>query len=336
MNENDENDPLTVLIDAPLPDQHRERIQQLSPDIEMIDGVSAENLQRAQVIYTNTAPFDPAGAPNLRWVQVNTAGIDQFIDSPLGRSGVPLANVRGAYSAPVAELTFAMLLTLTRRLQRGAALQAEHCWKGELTRLRGYDCYGKTMGIVGYGGVGRHIGRIAKAMGMKVLACKRRPEQRVDPGFHLPNTGDPEGEFPETPWFGPDDLPEMLSQSDILVVTAPMTGSTRGLIGKAELEMLPAGAYLISVGRGGVVDESALLACLESGQLAGAGLDVFAQEPLPAESPLWDAPNTVIMPHIGSYSIGQPDLAAEVLIENLSREVSGRPLLNLVDLEQGY
>lgn len=327
---------MTVLLDAPLPDLQRERLLQLSPDLELVEGISPSNLQQAQIIYTNKAPFDPADAPRLRWVQVNTVGVNQVTGTSLAGSGIPIANVRGAYSMAVAEEAFAMLLALTRHLQVAARLQSERCWQGNLIRLRGDDCYGKTMGIVGYGSVGRQIARIAQAMGMKVLACKRRPEQRDDTNFHLPNTGDPDGSIPEPTWFGTDEIADMLRLSDVAVVTVPYTDGTRNLIGKAELEALPTGAYLINVGRGGVVDEDALVACLEGGRLAGAGLDVFAEEPLPPDSPLWSLPNVVVMPHVGSYSIGAPGFAAEVLIENLSRELSGRPLVNVVDFDLGY
>lgn len=329
-------DQLTVLLDAPLPDRQRQRVHELSPDIELLEGLTPANLQRAQVIYTNKAPFDPEDAPRLRWVQVNTVGVNQVTGTPLADSGIPIANVRGAYSMAVAEEAFAMLLALTRHLHVAHKLQTERRWQGDLIRLQGDDCYGKTVGIVGYGSVGRQIARIAQAMGMRVLACKRRPEQHADTNFHLPNTGDPDGSIPDSRWFGTDEVAEMLRLSDVAVVTVPYTEGTRDLIGKAELESLPPGAYLINVGRGGVVDEAALLDCLQGGRLAGAGLDVFAEEPLPPDSPLWDAPNVIIMPHVGSYSAGAPGFAAEVLIENLARELSGRPLVNVVDFSLGY
>lgn len=324
-----------VLIDAPLSDTQRERIEHLSPHLDLIDGMSAAGLQKAQIIYTNKARFDPADAPQMRWIQLNTAGAEQVMHTPIAQAGIPVANVRGAYSVAVAELAISLLLALTRRHQTSHALQERRQWPDDISVLQGENCYGKTMGIVGYGASGRQIAAVARTMGMRVLACKRRPDVKRYTDFSLPNAGDPDGLIPEA-WFGIEDVDRMLSMSDVAVVTLPLTDATRGIIGNQSLEALPAHAYLINVGRGGVVDEVALADSLERGTLAGAGLDVFEQEPLPSDSPLWKLPNLIVTPHVASYTREQQDLAAEVLIENLSRELDGRPLVNLVDLQLGY
>jgi phosphoglycerate dehydrogenase-like enzyme len=191
------------------------------------------------------------------------------------------------------------------------------------------------MGIVGYGNIGRHLARIANAMGMTVLACKRDPAVKKDTSFSFPATGDPKGVIPAA-WFGIEELDKMLPVTDVAVVTLPLTPVTRGLIGRPQLETLPKHAIVISVGRGGVVDEQALAAMLVEGRLGGAGLDVFANEPLAPQSPLWKAPNVIMAPHIASYTREQQELAAEVLIENLQRDLAGKPYLNVVDLKVGY
>lgn len=328
-------DQVVVLVEALLPKEQAERIRLLSSRINLIDGLSKANLKKAQVVYTGRAAFDPADAPCLRWVQLNTAAVNHIMSQPIARSGIPIANVRGAFSVAVAELTIGILLTLMRRLYMTHSLQRAGQWPQDPSALRGDNCHGKTIGIIGYGSIGRQVARIAQAMGMKVLACKRRPEIKEDRGFCLPNTGDPGGTIPEA-WFGIEQIKQMLTISDVAVVSLPLTDATRGLIGKSELEALPAHACLINIGRGGTVDEAELIERLQSSRLAGAGLDVFESEPLGSESLFWRLPNTVVTPHIASSTSQQAYLAAEVLIENLSRDLTNQPLVNLVNLELGY
>ena len=215
------------------------------------------------------------------------------------------------------------------------SLQLQKRWPDDFTPLKGENCYGKTLSIVGYGSIGRHLARIVTGMGMRVLACKLHPERKKDEGFCLPNTGDPEGLLPDK-WFGLGNIGEMLSLTDILVICLPLTPDTRGVIGQSELARLPRNAYLINVGRGEVVAEEALLDVLRKRRIAGAALDVFPEEPLPAGSPLWRLPNTIVLPHIGSFTREQGHLAGEVLIENLTRDLSQAPLLNLIDPQRGY
>jgi phosphoglycerate dehydrogenase-like enzyme len=318
-----------------LPAEPRQRIAESFPRLEILDGVSPDALRRAQVIYTSKAAFDLAAAPSLRWVQLDVTAINHFRDQEITRCDIPVANVRGAYTVPTAELAIALLLALTRRFGPVHELQINRQWPTDYPALRGEDCYGKCLGIVGYGSIGRHVARIAKALGMQVRAAKRRPEIRAGNGFQLPETGDPEGLIPVA-WYGMRQIHEMLPLCDAIVVTVPLTDESHGLIGMRELRELPAGAYLVNVGRGNTVDEEALIECLRSGHLAAAGLDVFAAEPLDAGSPLWSLPNVFITPHLGSYTQRQRHFAAEVLIENLTRFFSGRPLINLVDFKLGY
>ncbi len=330
------DDQLVVLIDAPLPTAQAERIRRIAPGIELLEGASKAALKKARVVYTNGAAFDPADMPNLRWIQVNTVAVNHLVGTPIADSGVAIANVRGAYSMAVAECAVAMLLALTRRMKACHSLQLQGKWPEDVSPLAGENCHGKTMGIVGYGSIGRHIARIAQAIGMKVIACKRQLATKQESGvFRLPNTGDPEGSIPQA-WFSIEQIDQMLTLCDAAVITLPLTDATRGLIGRNELDALPSRAYLLVVGRGGVVDEVALIQRLLAGRIAGAGLDVFATEPLEAESPFWTLPNVIVMPHIASWTKDQALLAGEVLIENISRYVTDRPLINLVDLKQGY
>jgi phosphoglycerate dehydrogenase-like enzyme len=330
------NGSLTLVIDdAPLPPAARQRILELSPRIEIIDGVSDKALSQAHAVYTSWGKFDPAKAPGLRWVQTNGAGVDKVLAGPLGPSRVPMANVKGAYTPAVAEVAIALMLSLTRCLPASREVQSCRQWPAERGPLCGWNCHGATLGIVGYGSIGRHVARVADAMGMKVLACKRQPDVHSAGGFSLPNTGDPEGRIPQG-WYGPEQLGEMLSVVDVVVTALPYTPATHHIINSEALKAMPAHAYFVNVGRGPVVDEVALAEALRAGQIAGAGLDVYEVEPLGCDSPLWEMPNVVLTPHIGSFTRDQPALAAEVLIENVSRDLSGRPLINVISRELGY
>ena len=333
--------PIVVVVDAPLPDQQRVRIVNLDCRIKLkFAEPLASHLPRslihdANVIYTTAADFDPADAPRLSWVQLNTAAVNSVLNNPIAGAGIPIANVSGAYSVAVAECTIGMLLALTRCIPLACRFQVDHRWPEDYLPFQGVDLHGKTMSIVGYGSIGRQVARLGQAFGLTILACKRHPEIRHDSSFLIPGTGDPEGTIPHD-WFGPRQIPDMFRRSDVAVVAAPLTPETTGLIGAAALEALPAHAYLLSIGRGPVVDEAALSRHLAAGKLAGAGLDVFAVEPLPASNPLWGLPNVLILPHIGSWTRQQTHMAAEVLLENLARSLRGEPLINVIDSKLHY
>jgi phosphoglycerate dehydrogenase-like enzyme len=324
------------LIDAPLPAPQAERIAELCPGVELLHGLSPEALKRADVVYTNFGKFDPADAPRLRWVQVCSAAVNHILAGPLRGFAGPIANVRGAYTIAVAELTISLLLALGRRFGATHTLQMRSEWPPELPPLVADKCHGKTLGVVGYGSIGRRVARIADALGMTILACKRRPEIRQEKECVFPGLlGDPRGEIPRA-WYGPAQLPEMFAACDAVAVALPAAPTTLGLIGEAALAALPAHAHFVNIGRGTVVDEAALIERLRGGKLAAAGLDVFAIEPLPANSPLWTLPNVFITPHVASYTRDQAMVATEVLVENLTRHLTGRPLTNVIDVEAGY
>jgi len=320
-----------IVLDEPLPAAQLERLRQLSPRVHVLQGLS--NIAQADIVYTGDAKFDPADAPHLGWVQLNLVGIEHLLGGTLAKSGIPVANVRGAYTPTVAEFTIALLLSLSRRLGDCQRFQAASKWDDSVC---GVSLYGKTMAIVGYGSIGRQIARIAHAMGIRILACKRDPAVLLEmSSFVFKGTGDPEGTLP-TQWFGTNEIEKVFRATDYAVVTLPLTSDTRGLIGPRELSALPSHALLVNVGRGGVVDEAALAELLSKRGLAGAALDVFAQEPLPSNSPLWRCPNIIITPHIGSYTVEQAAFAGEVLIENVRRDLAGEPVLNVVNFAAGY
>ena len=331
---------MQILYDAPLPDESVEEIRRLVPGVKLTETplkTPRELLADAEILYTQVADFDPADAPRLRLVQTNSAATQGVWGKPVLKTAIPVCNASGAYSAAVAECTFGMLLALTRRIVRGVHFQQESRWPPDdgYEPWAGFDLYGTTLGIVGYGSIGRQVARLAQAMNMNVLACKRRPEVHRDDTYLLPNSGDPKGLIPSA-WYGIDRVREMFARCDFVVVTLPEVPTTVKLLGATELAALPKHSWLVNVGRGKVIDEPVLIRILEEGRIAGAALDVVAQEPLPPESPLWKLPNVLIMPHIASWTVLQAQRAAGVLIENLRRDLAGEPLVNQIDKELLY
>jgi len=193
-----------------------------------------------------------------------------------------------------------------------------------------------AFGVIGYGSIGRELARLAKAaFAMTVLACKRDPARHADPDWCPPGTGDPEGALPDA-WLGPAELPELLARSDAVVMCAPLTAETRRLLGAAEFRRMKPSAYFVNVGRGATVDERALAQALGEKRLAGAAVDVFAEEPPPAGHPLYGLDNVILSPHVSGFLPSYDDRCAELFAENLRRWLAGAPLLNLVDRARGY
>jgi phosphoglycerate dehydrogenase-like enzyme len=195
---------------------------------------------------------------------------------------------------------------------------------------------GATLGIIGYGSIGRELARIAKtAFGMSVVACKRDPSLRRDTGYCPPGTGDPEGLLPEA-WLSPHELPALLARSDVVVMCAPATPETAAMIGAAGLAAMKPTAYFINVGRGATVDEAALAQALAERRIAGAAVDVFAQEPPPPGHPLFGLDGVIVSPHVSGFIPSYDDRCADLFADNLRRYLAGAPLLNLVDRAKGY
>ena len=333
----DESEIFLLVDDAHLTDSTEQKIQEISYRIVVLDTISPENLKKAHVVFTASALFDSKDAPNLRWVQTESAAVAHLLDTSVVRNNIPLANVRGAFSPSVAEFAVGMLIALKRRFRRGFDLQSMKYWaeNEEYHELFGDSCYGSTLGIVGYGSIGRHAARIAHSMGMKILACNSSGEATRDTGYRLPDSGDPAGEFPSG-WYRLDQLDKMFPDCDSVIVCLPLTKQTYHALGMKALEYLPPHAYLVDVGRGGVLDLADLLTCLSEGIIAGAGIDVFEQEPLPPDCPLWDQHNLIVFPHVGSGTKQREDLVGSVLVENLTRFIENRRLINVVDFKRGY
>jgi len=280
--------------------------------------------------------FDPAKAPRLRWLLTASAGVDKLVGGKLWRSPVTICNASGIHAHSMAELVFAMILSLRHRLPFFARRQKQHVWsQGEPEAQSAGELVGLTMGILGYGSVGREVGRLARAFGMRLIATTIDPGRPEDTGFRLPTAGDEKGALPDV-LRGPDFQRQLMAESDVVVVALPSAPSTRRAIGEADLRAMKSSAIFINVARGAVVDEQALIRVLQEKRIAGAGLDVFEVEPLPGDSPLWDMDNVIITPHIAGGSPGYWQRLMALLAENIRRERSGAPLLNVVDKQLAF
>jgi phosphoglycerate dehydrogenase-like enzyme len=309
--------------------------QETCRDAEAVAKALADRPQ-TEVLYTYYVPDAILDlAPGLKWVQLHSAGVDHVLGSPLMRSDVALTTSSGIHATPIAEYVFASLLAHRWRVAHWTRCQREGEWpSGRWDLYARPELRGSTLGILGYGSIGREVGRLGRAFGMRVLALRRAP-RRGDQGYARPNTGDPEGILPEQ-IYARDSLHEMLGECDYVVIALPLTPDTEHLIGQAELRAMRPGAYLVNIARGGIVDEAALIQALREGWIAGAGLDVFEEEPLPADSPLWDLENVLMSPHVAGFTPRYDERAATLFAENLARYLAGERLLNLVDKEQGY
>jgi phosphoglycerate dehydrogenase-like enzyme len=274
----------------------------------------------AEAAFGQLSADEFAASKQLRWVQSASAGVEWMWRVPgLADSPIQVTNMRGAHAATIADHAFAMLLTHTRGLRAYAQFQRDHQWVQEPRPL----CALKdlTLGIVGFGNIGRAIARRATGFEMRVLAVDA---EAVPPG---------EGVAEVWPLAR---LDELCSASDVLIVAAPITPNSRGMIGPRQIRLLKRGSFLLSMSRGAIVDEPGLVDALEEGHLAGAGLDVTATEPLPTGDPLWTAPNLIITPHMSASSKLTSDLTWSILSENLGHFLRGEPLTNLVDKHRGW
>ena len=276
----------------------------------------------ADAVFGSLRPEEYAAAGKLRWVQSAGAGVEWLWKIPgIAESDVVVTNTRGAHAATIAEHTFALLLSLTRQLPAFADYQRREEWARGTINDSLVGIKGLTMGIVGFGNIGRNIGRRAAAFEMNVMAVDAKPGAPGDGAAEV---------------WPLERLTEMCRRIDVMVVSAPITPETRGMIGREQIGALKEGSYLLAMSRGGIVDEAALLDALTSGRLAGAGLDVTAVEPLPAGDPLWKAPNLIITPHSSPGSKLTMDLVWEIFGENVGRFLRGEPLTNVVDKKLGY
>ena len=332
---------LNVLVTMRFDQDQLDRLRAVSPEVRVrqADPETAD-YREIDVLYAGAPPADLARAPALKWVQLHMAGVNALADHPLyTKTALPLTTASGVHAATIAEYAVTALLALAHRVPRMVEWQARGAWPPDEQRWPLFvpsEVRGATLGVIGYGSIGRELARIAKgAFAMRVLACKRDPSRRADDGYCLPGTGDPEGALPDE-WLGPGQLDSLLAGSDAVVLCAPLTRETRGLIDDAALRRMKPSAYFINVGRGASVDETALARALRERRIAGAAVDVFAQEPPPAGHPLYGVDNAILSPHVSGFLPSYDEKCSVLFAENLRRYLAGAPLLNLVDRARGY
>jgi phosphoglycerate dehydrogenase-like enzyme len=265
----------------------------------------------------------PELAPNVRWIQCTSSGIGQFVASMRYGERMPntiFTKASGVHGQPLAEFCLMVMLMFRKGLPRILRDQSRKHWE----RYAGTDLEGRTIVVVGLGGVGQEVVRVSKALRMHVIG--------VDLADIQLNTHSP---APDE-FFPVEDLREALPRAEHLVLIVPHTPETEDLIGAEELALMPSGSVLINIGRGALVDEPSLVDALASGHLEGAGLDVFREEPLPEDSPFWELPNVLVSPHSGSTSDRENRRITDLFCENLSRFLAGEPLINVVDLKRLY
>jgi phosphoglycerate dehydrogenase-like enzyme len=341
-----DNRPRVVLITAPIEEDAHERIQQISADLQVemypmarVEDIPTEVWQSTEVLFTlgNGNLPEPNLAPHLRWVQLYSAGANHIFGQSLTHSDIIFTTSSGVHSVVIAEFVIATILDWFHHFPVVHQWQQKGQWpsmREQQTVFSAEELRGKTIGIVGYGSIGRETARLAKAFGMRVIAQQQSDDHR-DHGFIFPGIGDPDGTLPDR-YYRPAQFHDLLSASDIVVAAVPLTRSTTGLFDDAAFRAMKPTAFFVNIARGEVCDEDALIRALQQRHIAGAALDVFAKEPLPSDSPLWHFSNVFISPHVSGLTTQYNQRALTIFAENLRRYLAGETLYNVVDKERQY
>ena len=292
-------------------DALREGIRDRLPDADLTTATTPpetdDRLPSAEVVVTGPFPTEKLdAAEELRWIQAMSAGVDRYDLDAFEDRDVALTNASGIHAEPIGEQVLGYMLVFARNIHEGIAQQRRGVWEN----YGGHELRGGTVGIVGVGEIGGRVAELASAFGMEVLGTKRTPETAPDAVDEA---------------FGPDGLYEVLSRSDYAVLACPLTDETEGLIGEDELRTMSSSSVLVNIARGEVVEEDALTAALQQGGIRGAALDVFDEEPLPADSPLWDLSNVVATPHMAGSTPHYYERCADIFAENYRRFVEDGP-----------
>ena len=332
---------LLAASDGVLTDAQIDLVREAAPGYEVVrtrdqDRIAAL-LPRVEVAAVSFPRRLLPDAHALRWLQLWSAGADWLLEADLP-DGLTVTSASGVHEASVPEHAFALLLALGRNLPQTIRAQDRKQWLryrpdatetdggtlGDADAFSAFDLFeldGKTMLLLGTGAIGSRIGQIAQAFGMRVVGVRHDPSKAADGVDEM---------------VGTDALAERLPEADVVMVTLPATPETRGLLDREHVARMKPTAVLVNVGRGEVVDEAALVDALQNGRLAGAGLDVFEEEPLPEGSPLWSMPNVIVSPHAAGRTPQYDRRALALFLDNLRRYESGDDLRNVVDLERGY
>ena len=326
---------LLIALENPMPlyiapDWLADRLCAHFPSVEVVLLAGREGIQNeiadAEVLLVQSLKREQfLAARALRWVHCPSAAVHQFMFAEFVASKVALTNGSEVHAPAVAEHVMAMMFALARRIPESVRYQHEHAWgQGPIwnERRASFELAGCTLGLVGLGSIGRNVAQRAAAMGMRVIAVREHPEK-------------PRPEFVEEV-LPTSRLNDMLSSADYVVLSPPITPATKGMIGREQLAAMKPDAYLLNVGRGPLIDEAALIETLRAHKIAGAALDVFDKEPLPADSPFWDLDNLLITPHTGGFTEKMWERQYSFFAENLRRYLNAEPLIGLVDKHRGY
>jgi phosphoglycerate dehydrogenase-like enzyme len=320
-------DKITVVVLADPTEPQLAMLDALPPDTGIAVGNKAEAFERAAPEASIIFNWSGSGAllkdvlrmcPAVRWVHCRAAGLDDLLSSELVDHPVPLTNGSGVFSPPLGEFVLGAILYFAKDFRRLIRNQAAGVWEQfDVTEVAG-----QTAGIVGYGDIGRAVATRLKAMGINILASRRSVPTAPDPLV--------------SKYYGPDGLGEMIPQCDYLVVTAPLTPETRGMIGAPEFAAMKPSAVVINVGRGAVIDEPSMIAALTEKRILGAALDVFTTEPLPPGHPFFKLENVLLSPHSTDHTRDWLERAMHFFLAQFERFAKGEPLLNVVDKKRGY
>ncbi|MBG0771315.1 MAG: D-2-hydroxyacid dehydrogenase [Anaerolineaceae bacterium] len=337
---------IQILSTFDLTKEQQERFRKASDRVKLTviptsdpDAISDEIWAETDVLYTWDVLPGSEKVPHLKWVQFGGAGVDFFMQSSLAqKEDILLTSMSGAITSQLAEYVVMALLALGHKMPELMHIQADHHWltEKEMTaRVMPVELRGSTVGILGYGSIGRQVARLLQPFGAEILAAKRDVMHPEDSGYIPEGMGDPNGDF-FTRLYPMEALHSMIAICDFVVVTLPLTDETHHLLGQDAFEAMKETAYLVNVGRGAVIDEKAMIAALQAGKFAGAALDVFEVEPLPEDNPLWDLENVFLSSHVSWLSKNIQDETLALFLENLNRYLAGLPLYNQVDLKKGY
>lgn len=307
-------------------------------DVRVLRGAAAggpwptEESASVEVMFCSAPPPNLDDFPRLKWLQIESAGFSHLFPFGLAGRGVTVTNARGLFDCPIAEWNVAMMINLVRDLRAMVRNQEHGVW--DRSPKYSGEVRARTVGIWGYGGIGRETARLAKALGMRVHVLTRSGKKSRADCTALPGTGDPDGSLPDR-YFNDAERAAFLGGLDFLVVAMPLTTATEGLVGEAELKALPKGAFLLNPARGPIIRQEALLAALRDGHLGGAALDTHYHYPMPADHPLWRFPNVIMTPHISgtTFSPNFQRGLLDIFLRNAARYVAGEPLLNVIPPE---
>jgi len=320
---------ITLLVSFDLPEPYIKKIREVSADIKILQSSDEKELlhlvENADILFAGHFSLEIfSKAKKLKWIQTVGAGVNRFLLPEVVKSGVIVTNAGGVHPIPISEHVIGLMLCFCRKLHFFVRNQMERKWERNEAELMEQieELSGKTVGIVGLGKIGSELAKKTKCLGMKVIATKRNPN--VPKPIYVDKL------------VNPENLKELLAESDFVVLTLPLTKETDGMLGEAQLRSMKRTSYLINVGRGRIVQEEKLVQALKEGWIAGAGLDTFEIEPLPKNSELWHMKSVIITPHVAGATPYYFERLIDIFCEDLNLFIHNEPMINVVDKIIGY